>query len=122
MLHQLAGATIQIANLVNYNCHPLQDGNNTKLSIRKVSNKDMCTAIIHGLDLVSLTHKAPPRICSRRQFQILSWFCDSVLCVIYSNVINLIAEWVGCFALIAFLYLRGEIRKFAENSCHFYIA
>ena len=27
MLHHLAGATIQVANLVNYNCHPLDDGN-----------------------------------------------------------------------------------------------
>ena len=27
MLHHLAGATIQVANLVNYNCHPLEDGN-----------------------------------------------------------------------------------------------
>ena len=27
MLHYLAGATIQIANLVNYNCHPQVDGN-----------------------------------------------------------------------------------------------
>ena len=26
MLHHLAGATIQIANLFNYNCHPLEDG------------------------------------------------------------------------------------------------
>ena len=28
MLHHLAGATIQIANLVNYNYHPNEDGNN----------------------------------------------------------------------------------------------
>ena len=27
MLNHLAGATIQLANLVNYNCHPLEDGN-----------------------------------------------------------------------------------------------
>ena len=27
MLHNLAGATIQVANLVNYNCHPNEDGN-----------------------------------------------------------------------------------------------
>ena len=27
MLHYLTGATIQIANLVNYNCHPQVDGN-----------------------------------------------------------------------------------------------
>ena len=26
MLHNLAGATIQIGNLVNYNCHLLEDG------------------------------------------------------------------------------------------------
>ena len=25
-LLNLAGATIQVANLVNYNCHPLEDG------------------------------------------------------------------------------------------------
>ena len=28
MLHHLAGATIQIANFVNYNCHSLEDGKN----------------------------------------------------------------------------------------------
>ena len=28
MLHHLAIATIQVANLVNYNCHPQEDGNN----------------------------------------------------------------------------------------------
>ena len=33
MLHHLAGATIQIANLVNYNCHPLEDGNKVQLNI-----------------------------------------------------------------------------------------
>ena len=27
MLHHLADATIQVANFVNYNCHPLDDGN-----------------------------------------------------------------------------------------------
>ena len=27
MEHHLAGATIQVENLVNYNCHPLEDGN-----------------------------------------------------------------------------------------------
>ena len=27
MLHHLDGATIQVANYVNYNCHPLEDGN-----------------------------------------------------------------------------------------------
>ena len=27
MLHHLADATIQDANDVNYNCHPLEDGN-----------------------------------------------------------------------------------------------
>ena len=27
MLHHLAGATIQVASLVNFNCHPEQDGN-----------------------------------------------------------------------------------------------
>ena len=27
MLHHLAGATIQVANLVNYNFHPQEDGN-----------------------------------------------------------------------------------------------
>ena len=27
MLHHLAGATIQVANLVNYNIHPQEDGN-----------------------------------------------------------------------------------------------
>ena len=32
MLHRLAGATIQIANLVNYNCHPLEDGNQCEVS------------------------------------------------------------------------------------------
>ena len=26
--HHLAGATMQIANLVNYNCNPIEDGNN----------------------------------------------------------------------------------------------
>ena len=31
MLHHLAlaGATIQVANLIDYNCHPLEDGNET---------------------------------------------------------------------------------------------
>ena len=28
MQHHLAGATIQVASTVNYNCHPLEDGNN----------------------------------------------------------------------------------------------
>ena len=28
MLHHLTGAIIQVANLANYNCHPLEDGNN----------------------------------------------------------------------------------------------
>ena len=27
MLHHLAGATIQLASLVNYKCHPQEDGN-----------------------------------------------------------------------------------------------
>ena len=26
MLHHLAGATIQVADLLNYNCHPQEDG------------------------------------------------------------------------------------------------
>ena len=28
MLHYLAGATIQVANLANYNCHPQEGDNN----------------------------------------------------------------------------------------------
>ena len=28
MLHHLAGATIHVANIVNNNCHPIEDGNN----------------------------------------------------------------------------------------------
>ena len=27
MLHHFAGATIQVANVVKYNCYPLEDGN-----------------------------------------------------------------------------------------------
>ena len=27
MLHHLTGAIIQVENLVNYNCHPLEDDN-----------------------------------------------------------------------------------------------
>ena len=30
MLHYLAAATIQVANLVNYDCHPLEDVNNLR--------------------------------------------------------------------------------------------
>ena len=26
VLHRLASATIQVANLINYNCHPIKDG------------------------------------------------------------------------------------------------
>ena len=33
MLHHLAGATIQIANLVDYNCHPQEDVNNIHMSL-----------------------------------------------------------------------------------------
>ena len=33
MLHHLADATIQVANLVNYNCHPDEDGNESTLLI-----------------------------------------------------------------------------------------
>ena len=29
MLHNLAGATIQVVNLINYNCHPQKYGENT---------------------------------------------------------------------------------------------
>ena len=29
MIHFLAGATIQVANIVNYNYHSQEDGNNT---------------------------------------------------------------------------------------------
>ena len=41
MLHHLAGATIQVANSVNYNGHPLEmhhqeDGNKTMATIRLV--------------------------------------------------------------------------------------
>ena len=45
MLHHLARATIQIANLVNYNCyncHPLEDGNH-----------DFCFQILAHLAKVS---------------------------------------------------------------------
>ena len=35
MLHHLAGATIQVANLVNYNRHPQEDGNN-RMPIERV--------------------------------------------------------------------------------------
>ena len=31
MLHHLAGATIQVANLVNYCCNPPEDGNNSSI-------------------------------------------------------------------------------------------
>ena len=31
MFHNLAGATIQVANLVNYNCHPQENGDHTNL-------------------------------------------------------------------------------------------
>ena len=38
MLHHLVGATIQVANLVNYNCHPLlKDGNEAS-----ILNKSSC--------------------------------------------------------------------------------
>ena len=39
MLHHLAGATIQIANLVKYSCHPLKDGN--KIAPRQEKNKNV---------------------------------------------------------------------------------
>ena len=32
MLHHLAGATIQVANLVNYKCHPQEDGKRIALN------------------------------------------------------------------------------------------
>ena len=32
MLHHLAAVTIKIANLVNYNCHPLDDEDGNLLS------------------------------------------------------------------------------------------
>ena len=41
LLHHLAGATIQVADLVNYNCHPQEGGNYNNvlynLSIRSLT-------------------------------------------------------------------------------------
>ena len=34
MLHHFAGATIQIANLVNYDCHLNEDDNNLRCTTR----------------------------------------------------------------------------------------
>ena len=31
IIHHLAGAIIQVANLVIYNCHPLEDGNSREI-------------------------------------------------------------------------------------------
>ena len=36
MLHHSAGATIQIANLVHYNCHPQVDGNERQIKYKQV--------------------------------------------------------------------------------------
>ena len=36
MLHHLARATIQVANLANYNCHPLEDDNKTEERCHKI--------------------------------------------------------------------------------------
>ena len=38
MLHHLAGAAIYVANIVNYNCHPIEDDDQSGLL-------DMCTDV-----------------------------------------------------------------------------
>ena len=46
MLHHLATATIHVAKLVNYNCHPLEDGNK-RMAIKRMAtgfeNEDYCS-------------------------------------------------------------------------------
>ena len=37
MLHHLVGATIQVANLVNFNCHPLLEDGNEASTLNKNS-------------------------------------------------------------------------------------
>ena len=37
MLHHLAGDTLQIANLVYYNCQPLEGGNKSQISCNDIS-------------------------------------------------------------------------------------
>ena len=48
MLQRLAGATIQVANLVNYNCHPLEDGKNINYIILHLGlpGKTSCNPLI----------------------------------------------------------------------------
>ena len=41
MLHHLAGATIQVANLVNYNCHPQEDGNQAEILYKALANMEI---------------------------------------------------------------------------------
>ena len=41
MLHHLAVATIQVASLVNYNCHPQEDGNGKGYSGVEKNKKTM---------------------------------------------------------------------------------
>ena len=49
MLHLLAGATIQVANLVIKNCHHIEDGNKWAMTRRK---------ILSGKSLLSFSVKA----------------------------------------------------------------
>ena len=43
MVHHLAGATIQVAILVNYNCHPLEDGN--KNGVINLNDQKLCNLV-----------------------------------------------------------------------------
>ena len=51
MLHHLAGVTIQVANLVNYDCHPQADGNHQMNS--SVKQQNYCTIL--AINVVRLT-------------------------------------------------------------------
>ena len=49
MLRHLAGATIQIANLIDYNCHPQAGGNYLffyfNLSIQEINDKQINSSL-----------------------------------------------------------------------------
>ena len=46
MLRLLAGATIQVANLVNYNCDPQEDGNKKKGLLLRLANRKIVKTLL----------------------------------------------------------------------------
>ena len=103
MLHHYAGATIQVANFVNYSCHPLEDGNESgfaksahflKNTLHDPVAKEEALYYIYSIEYRSVSQKKYTETCVMHLFTSINYnlnlfaVCFHTICLVIISSLN----------------------------------